>query len=98
VNVETKEQSKHWMHAHLPNKPKRFKQMSARKLMATVFWVRKGVLMVEFTQQGTTVTLEVYHETLKKLRRAIQNTRHGMLMSCVVLLFDNACLHTAAHT
>jgi hypothetical protein len=25
VNVETKEQSKQWMHTHLPNKPKKFK-------------------------------------------------------------------------
>jgi hypothetical protein len=29
VNVETKEQSKQWMHTHSPNKPKKFKQMSA---------------------------------------------------------------------
>jgi hypothetical protein len=41
VNVETKELSKQWMHAHSPNKPKTFKQtLSARKLMATVFWER----------------------------------------------------------
>jgi hypothetical protein len=26
----------------------KFKQMSARKLMAAVFWDRNGVLMVEF--------------------------------------------------
>jgi hypothetical protein len=44
----------------------------AGKLMATVFWDRKGVLMVEFMQQGTTITSEVYCESLKKLRRAIQ--------------------------
>jgi hypothetical protein len=29
VNVETKEQSKHWMHTHSPNRPKKFKQTSA---------------------------------------------------------------------
>jgi hypothetical protein len=33
--------------------------------MATGFWHRKGVLMVEFMQEGTTVTSEVYSETLK---------------------------------
>jgi hypothetical protein len=61
VNGETKEQSKRWMHTNSPNKPKNFKQtLSARKLMATVFRDRKGVLMVEFMQQGTTVTSEVY--------------------------------------
>jgi hypothetical protein len=37
----------------------------AIKLMTSVFWDRKGVLMVEFMQQGTTITSEVYCETLK---------------------------------
>jgi hypothetical protein len=37
---------------------KRFKQtLSARKLMAAVFWEQKRVLVVEFMQQGTTITL-----------------------------------------
>jgi hypothetical protein len=55
VNVETKEQSKQWMHTHSLNKPKKFKQTSVRKLMSTVFWGRKGVLMVELMHQVTTV-------------------------------------------
>jgi hypothetical protein len=53
------------MHTDSPNKPQKFKQMSARKLMVTVFWDRKGVLM-EFMQQGTIVVSEVYCETLKR--------------------------------
>jgi hypothetical protein len=75
VNVETKEQSKQWMHTHSPNKPKKFKQtLSARKLTPTVFVDRKGVLMVEFMQQGTTITSEVYCEQLKNcVGPAIQN-------------------------
>jgi hypothetical protein len=41
------------MHTHSPNKLQKLKQMlSARKLMAAVFWENKGMLMVEFTQQG----------------------------------------------
>jgi hypothetical protein len=54
VNVETKEQSKRWMHTHSPNTPKQFKQiLSVRKLMAALFWESEGVLMVQFMQQGT---------------------------------------------
>jgi hypothetical protein len=30
--------------------------LSARKLMAAVFWHGKGVLVVEFIQQGATIT------------------------------------------
>jgi hypothetical protein len=63
VNAETKEQSKQWMHTHSTNKPKTF--MSSRKLMATVFWDRKGVLKVKFMQQWPTVPSEVYCKTLK---------------------------------
>jgi hypothetical protein len=33
--------------------------------METVFLDRKGVVMLEFMQQGTTTTLEIYCETLK---------------------------------
>jgi hypothetical protein len=39
--------------------------LSARKLMASVFWDRKSVLTEDFMQQRITVTLEVYCETLK---------------------------------
>jgi hypothetical protein len=88
-SVETKEESK----------PKKFKKASARKLMATVFWDRKGVLMVEFMQQGTTITSEVYCETLKScVGPAIQNKRRGMLTYSVVLLHESARPHTAAGT
>jgi hypothetical protein len=39
----------------------------ARKLMATVFCNRKGMMIVEFMQQGTTIT-QVYCKTVKKNR------------------------------
>jgi hypothetical protein len=52
VNAETKPQSKQWMHTHSPNNMEKPKQTPARKLMATIFWNRKGVLMVEFMQKG----------------------------------------------
>ena len=62
-----------------------------RKLMATVFWDRKGALLIEFMEPWTTITSEKYCETLKKLCRAIENKRRRILMSGVVLLHDNAC-------
>ena len=54
--------------------------------------------MIEFMEPGITITSETYCEILKKLRRAIENKRRGMLTSGVVLLHDSACPHTAAHT
>jgi histone-lysine N-methyltransferase SETMAR len=98
VNVQTKLQSKKLIHTHThtPNKSKKFKQMmSARKLMGTVFWDRKGVLMEELVQQGTIITSDMHCETLKILRMAIQNKWHGMLIFGVLLVHDNARPHTS---
>jgi hypothetical protein len=59
----------------------------------------KGVVMVEFMQQETTIMSEAYCKTLEKLHRpAIQNKRCGVLPSCVVLLHDDARPHTAARS
>jgi hypothetical protein len=54
--------------------------------------------MVKFIQQGTTITSEMFCAMLKKPCRVIQNKRHGMLTSGVVLLHNSACLHTASRT
>jgi hypothetical protein len=59
--------------------------LSARKLKSAVFWCRKRVLMVEFMQQGPTVTSQVYSQTLKE--------RRGVLISSLVLLH-----HTFLHS
>jgi hypothetical protein len=66
VNTETKEQSKQWIHTHTPKKPKNFNErLPAKKLTATAFWDRKGVLMLEFMLHEVAITSEVYCETLK---------------------------------
>jgi histone-lysine N-methyltransferase SETMAR len=64
--------------------------------MCTVFGDREGVLLVEFLPQGSTINAGVYCDTLKKLRRAIQNKRRDMLSRGVVMLHGNARPHTAA--
>jgi hypothetical protein len=98
VNVETKEKSKQWKNTHSPNKLKKIKKtLSARKMMVTVFWDRKGMLVVKFMQQGTTIS-EVHGETLEKMHRTTHNKWPRMLTSGVVLLHDNACPHTTART
>jgi hypothetical protein len=56
VNVEPKQQSQQWLHIHSPNTPQKFKQKSARNLMATASWDRKGVMMVEFMHKGTIIS------------------------------------------
>jgi hypothetical protein len=99
VNVQTKEQSKHWIHTYSPNKSNVFKQvLSARKLMAIIFWRQEGN-----TDGGNYATWD--HNNVrsvlrnsKQIHRAIQNKRRGMLTSGEMLLHDNALPHTAART
>ncbi len=64
---------------------KKFKQVdSASKVMLTLFWDSKGVLLEEYLPPGWTVNADVYCETLFKLRRAIQNKRRGKLSKGIV--------------
>ena len=84
-----------------PSSPpaKKFKvQPSARKLMATVFWDTKGVLLVDFLPPGKTVNAARYCETLNKLREAVRRKRPGRLSEGFCLQHDNATPHTAKMT
>lgn len=96
---ECKRQSMEWHHSHSPSKPRKFKRtLSTRKILATVFWDKFGPLLIEFLPQGTTINADRYCETLKQLRRAIQNRRRGLLSVGVVFLHDNARPHVARKT
>jgi histone-lysine N-methyltransferase SETMAR len=95
---ESKQASKQWKHKESPT-PTKFKVVvSARKVMATVFWDMKGVLLVEFQEHGETVNAASYCSLLERLKTAIRNKRKGLLSRGVILLHDNARPHTARLT
>ncbi|GBN19063.1 hypothetical protein AVEN_73129-1 [Araneus ventricosus] len=99
VNAETKQQSMAWGHTDSPTRLRKACQtLSARKLMVTIFWDAQVILLIEFMTRGTTINSEVYCCTFKKLKKAIQNKRRGLLSSGVVLLHDNAHPYTAVRT
>ncbi|GBM81439.1 hypothetical protein AVEN_11288-1 [Araneus ventricosus] len=87
-----------WRHTHSPVRVKAKQTLSQLKIMVSMFWDRHGALLVYFMQHGTTINAVAYGQTLRKLRRAIQNKRHGMLIEGILLLHDNARPHTAAQT
>ena len=70
---ELKQQSMEWRHTSSPTKMKFKQTTSTRKITCTVFCDIKGVLLVDFLPQGSTVNASVCCDTLKKLHRAIQN-------------------------
>ena len=70
VTCETKKQSMEWGHTSSPKRPRKCLQtLSARKIMATVFWDREGVLLVDFLERGSTINSKLqlfgYSEVLK---------------------------------
>ena len=89
---------KQWRHTSSPSAKKFKTTISAKKIMASVFWDCQGIILIEYLPQGETINSARYCETLKKLRRAIQNKRRGMLTKGVCLLHDNARPHTANAT
>lgn len=74
TNAESKQQSMQWHHSKSP-KSKMFKQSpySSRKMISTVFWDDKVIILVDVLEHGLTIIADVYCEMLTKLRLAIQN-------------------------
>ena len=90
---ENKAQSRQWIRPGSP-RPKKFKtQPSAGKVLATVFWDAKGVIMLDFLPKRSTITGVYYANFLDRLRTAIREKRRGKLSKGVLLQQDNA-VHT----
>ena len=91
---ENKAQSRQWVGPGSP-RPKKFKtQPSAGKMMATVFWDAKGVVMLDILPKRSTITGVYYANLLDQLRIAIREKRRGKLSKGVLLQQDNARVHT----
>ena len=63
-----------------------------------LFWDMRGVLLVEFQEHDRTVNASSYCSLLERLKTAIRTKRKGLLTQEVILLHDNARLHTARLT
>ena len=96
---ETKKPSKEWRHTSSP-KPKQFRtQPSAGKVMLTVFWDERGVILEPYMPRGNTVTSATYTDLLKNhLWPAIKSKLHGCLSTGILLQHDSARPHTAHST
>ncbi|GFU72413.1 uncharacterized protein TNCV_933641 [Trichonephila clavipes] len=82
VNCETKLQSMQWGHTSSPKRPRQYlRTLSPKKIMATVFWNRQGVLLFDFLEYGVTINSERYCQTLQNHRGSVQNKRRGKLTS-----------------
>ena len=53
-----------------------------------VFWDSKGIILIDYTPTGTSITGEYYANVIKQLRVAIKEKRRGKLAIGVLLLHD----------
>jgi len=96
---ETKKANKEWRHTSAP-KPKKIRiQSSAGKVILTLFWDERGVILEHYTPRGNTVTSATYADPLKNhLRPAIKSKRRGLLSTGVLLQHENARPHNTRST
>ena len=71
---ETKQALKQWKHKELPTLTKFKVVSSASKVMATVFWDMRGVLLVEFQEHSRTGNASSYCSLLEQLKTDMNKT------------------------
>ena len=62
---ESKQQSLQWRHTQSPRTKKI--QNFSKKILASLFWDRKGILLVDFMPPGTALNAAAYCDTLTRL-------------------------------
>ena len=90
---QNKAQSRQWAGPGSPRPKKFMKQPSAGKVMATVFWNAKCVIILDFLPKRSTITGVYYANLLDRLRTAIPEKRRGKLSKGVLTQQDNARVH-----
>ena len=66
----------------------------AGKVMATVFWDAKGIIMLDFLPKRSTITGMSYANLLDQLRTTFHEKHQGKLSKGVLLQQDNVRVHT----
>ncbi|UYV68165.1 hypothetical protein LAZ67_5003232 [Cordylochernes scorpioides] len=90
---ETKRESIQWKHKGSQTSNKFETQPSAGKIMATMFWDSVGVLLIGYLEHRK--NREIYISKLLMDLRHEEIKRPGKLTNGVLLLHDNAPVHTA---
>ncbi|GFR61478.1 histone-lysine N-methyltransferase SETMAR [Elysia marginata] len=84
-----------WKHPSSPVAKKFKVQRCTAKVIATVFWDAKCVILLDILPQGQCINAAQYCSTPDRLRDAIRRKRPGPLRRAVVLLHDNPTPHSA---
>ena len=97
--LESKRASKQWMHADSPPPPKKFQTIaSAGKVIASVFWEKRGIIHADFLPHGATTNSEYYCHDLSYVHMHLLKKRPRLITKGILFLQDNARPHTAHRT
>lgn len=69
---------------------------STGEVMASVFWVCKVFILLDFFPKGQTINGEYYTAQIRRLRLAIKEKQRGMLRKGALFHQDNVPVHTSA--
>lgn len=95
---ESINQSMEWRHPSSPRSKKSKTNKSNKKVMATFFWDKDGLILVDFLEQGSTINSTSYVNTLHKLRESIKKKRIKKDVKSIQIHHDNARPHTSFFT
>ena len=65
-------------------------ERSAKKIMASIFWDAKGVLLIDYLEKGKTINSEYYCNLLDQLDKNIREKRPGLQKKTIIFHQDNA--------
>jgi hypothetical protein len=67
--------------------------MSSSNVLATVFWNKDGMLLIDYMEKGATITAKYYAVLLDKLKQQLVSKHRGKLSKRILFLQDNAGPH-----
>ena len=82
-----------WVDADQPNPRNGRAQLSAGKILLTVFWDARGIILTDYLKHGRTINGPYYALLLERVRAVLRTKRRGTLTVGFLLLQDNACAH-----
>lgn len=87
---ETREQSKQWAERGSSLTRKGKSVPSIKKIMASVFWDAKGIILIDYLDKGRAMNGEYFSNLLDRLEKKISETRPGLHKKEIILHQDNA--------
>jgi [histone H3]-lysine36 N-dimethyltransferase SETMAR len=95
---ESYRQSAEWTERDEPNPKREQTQLSASKVMTSVFWYARGILFIDDLEKGQTINSEYYIALLERLNDEIKKKRPHLKNKKVLFSQDNASVHKSTKT